>query len=196
MPFEFDSHMLQNRYHLPLKVPAQFSPRFPSNPPPIAEYEITWIDKSLHDWLLIYDFVISHAEVFFRHPEDNDSGPIHVDGNNFDDHVKINYVYSEKPSLMNWYLPKKGQPPESRKTEIGTDYLFSKPENCSLIFSAQIGQPSLINSGLLHNISPVLSPRFCFSFVLANVKTTTLISWDEAVKAFGLFAIDNSSPNK
>jgi hypothetical protein len=146
----------------------------------ISAYDQSLIDQELIDWLASLGVGIQHAETFLIR-RGNNLG-IHLDTDQFDDHVKLNFVYTTCDAVMNWYSVRDMALLETHTTPLGTQYITAKEHNCDLVFSAKVGQPSLINAGVLHSISHCTADRWCFSFVLH--KDNHLIAWDQAEAIF------------
>jgi hypothetical protein len=100
----------------------------------------------------------------------------------------MNFVYSDTPSTMNWFEYKNADLLENFTTPIGTGYITTPRDNCELVYSAEVGQPSLVNTGMLHDISPVAGPRWCFSFPLWQHEQR--LTWDRAVDIFKDYIVD------
>ena len=182
-----------NRYHHYLKIPVKFTPVFDAGAPFISGYDKTLIDQDLVEWIDGLGLTIGGAEVFHLEPNDPkypNCLPIHSDSSAFDNHVKINFVYCDTASTMNWYEYKDPTLLETLTTPIGTGYITTIKANCKLVYSAEVGQPSLVNTGTLHDISPVTSTRYCFSFPIW--KNGKRLTWDRAMDIFKDYIIDNS----
>ena len=150
-------------------------------------YDKSLINKELIDWLSSLQIKIGKAELFHLKSNPANEGeynklPIHLDDEDFDNHVKINFVYCNTPSKMNWFVCKDPSKLKCLKTPTGTDYILAEEEDCELLYSAQVGQPSLVNVGMLHNISAVDSERYCFSFPL--IKDNKPLCWNQAEEIF------------
>jgi hypothetical protein len=178
-----------NRYHHYLKIPVEFIPVFDTSAPFISGYDKSY--QELVDWIDGLGLTIGGAEVFHLEPNDlsyPNCLPIHTDSSAFDNHVKINFVYSDIASTMNWYEYKDPTLLETLTTPIGTGYITTTKANCELVYSAEVGQPSLVNTGMLHDISPVTSTRYCFSFPIW--KNGQRLTWDRAMDIFKDYIID------
>jgi len=138
------------------------------------------LDPSLTAWLAQFRLTVSHAEVFYTLP--GRSLPIHIDDDKFDDHCKMNFVYGAKGSLMQWWQKKDALAPlNRRKTAIGTTYVIFEPEECELIWCAEVGCPSLVNAGQPHSVlNCTAEPRTALSLVLETAQGS-LVSWDQAL---------------
>ena len=178
---------MSNTYHHQLNIPVKFLPVFPDDAPVISMYDKSLINKEFIDWLASLQIEIGKAELFHLKANPINEGdynklPIHLDDDNFDNHVKINFVYCDTPSKMNWFVCKDASKLKCLKTPTGTDYILAEEEDCELVFSAQVGQPSLVNVGMLHSISAVESERHCFSFPL--IKDGKPLCWEQAKEIF------------
>jgi len=175
-----------NSYHLKLNLPVRFDPVFPKNPTLISEYNIELINKELIEFLLNLKLCIYYSEVFYLSPSTQSKHDPHLDRTEFDNHAKINFVYSDTDALMNWYIVKEEFKNDIKEciTTTGSHYLEIDEAKCDLVHSAYIGKPSLINVGQFHGVSTVESPRFCFSFVLGHLSDGALVNWDDALILF------------
>ena len=183
-----------NTYHHYLKIPVEFTPVFNQQAAFISSYDKTLINQELVEWIASLGLTIGGAEVFHLEPNDPtypNCLPIHSDSSEFDHHVKMNFVYSDSASTMNWYTYKSASLLETQYTPIGTGYVVTSRDNCELVYSAEVGQPSLVNAGMLHDVSPVTSTRWCFSFPLWQ--NGQRLTWDRAVDVFKDFIVDKSN---
>lgn len=182
---------MSNTYHHYLKIPVGFIPVFPDGSQVISSYDKKLITKEFRDWIESLGLAIGSSEVFHIRP--NDAGhldhiPIHNDATEFNNHVKINFVYSDTASTMNWYTYKDTDLLETLTTPIGTGYITTPRDNCKLVYSAEVGRPSLVNTGMLHDVSPVTSTRYCFSFPL--LQNGQRLIWENAVNIFQEYIVD------
>lgn len=179
---------MTNIYHGILNIPVEFTPIFPKEPPRyITPYALSLNDKALVDWLSRLNLKVKKILLFYMDPERVEVGTPHVDSNVlYDNQVKINFVYSTAPSIMRWYQPKQGVDVriQTEQTMLAHPYLGANADDIEIVHTAQIGTPSLVNVGQLHDIANVTAPRYCFSFILEHKKQHTLLNWDEAVIIF------------
>jgi hypothetical protein len=100
---------------------------------------------------------------------------------------------------MNWYEIKSGKHPKKfippADSTYGATSLECATEDCDLVYSAQVGQPGLVNASVFHNVSTVLSKRHCYSFVLIKKGTNPLypssrVTWEDAVKIFKDYIVE------
>jgi len=148
------------------------------------------IDPRIHGWLALRGIMVHHAEIFYTAPRW--STAIHADGSRLDEHVKLNWAYGAASSRMCWYNDNKGGLGyTTAKTRIGTEYYRWDPADCDMAWSANIGQPSLVNVGGPHNIvNDTDEGRWCMSLVLKHRSTNELVQWDQAIDIFNPFVVD------
>lgn len=150
--------------------------------------DISIIDTQIINFLKTLNLSIRHAEAFYTPPGRFTS--IHVDGNYFDNHVKLNWVYGAPGAKMHWYVLKENVEPEIYNTVIDTKALFFKKENVDLVWSADIGLPSLVNVGGPHNIeNNTTEGRWCLSLVLWDDVKNQRLDWYDSIKIFAQFFI-------
>jgi hypothetical protein len=142
------------------------------------------LDSNLINFLKSCQIEVSHAEAFYTLP--GKKLPIHVDHDQIDNHCKLNFVYGDPGSVMQWWkLNDLGSPLTYRETSIGTKYLVFSHTECSLIWEAQVGCPSLVNAGQPHSvINCTDSPRKTLSLVLYDLNKQKLLEWEDAVIRF------------
>lgn len=174
-----------NTYYKHLMIPFDFKPVYPKDNSPMTSYDLKKIPDEMTRWLDTKNLEIVHGEVFYLSPAGVDSLPIHIDGAQIDDHVKINFVYCDTPSFMNWYNINDETKLVRSQTPIGTNYISANLEDCEKVCTAEIGQPSLVNVGRLHDISSVQSDRYCFSFVLKEKASEINLQWNRAIELLG-----------
>jgi hypothetical protein len=178
-----------NIWERELRLPVEFTPNIDDN----LHYHVSYIDSpgtAIIELLAELDIKIDHAERFFLHPRARASLPPHIDGDN-EDLTKLNFIYSSKPSLMNWYQLKEGKRLPLLITDVQSKYRLADPEDCILVHTLKVNSaaPRLINAALLHDIAAVTAPRYCFSFALNRLSTNKRLSWAEAMEAFKEFVV-------
>lgn len=151
------------------------------------DIDLALLDPLLWAWLRTQHLSLRHAEVFYTLP--GKSLPIHIDDDQFDDHCKLNFVYGGDGSLMQWWRQKDPAAPlQHKKTAIGTTYVVFDPNDCDLIWTAQVGCPSLVNAGQPHSVlNCTAEPRVTLSLVLESAKGH-LVPWDQAAEMLGKFS--------
>lgn len=147
------------------------------------------VDKQLIDpkfvaWLDSLDVIIGFSEAFKKDPGPNVPHSLHVDGEVFDDHVKINFVINPGSSVMRWWKIKPGKEHKKKVTIVGTSYLWAYRDDCDMLDESPLLQPALVNAGQLHNIEQLDTTRICYSFMLLNKRTQQRLLWDQAMEIF------------
>lgn len=177
--------MTPNRYYRYLKLPFKFDPIVPDfsqshhvkyNPQPHSEFT-AWLDS--------LNLAVGFAEVFRKLPTDTAyPWSTHLDGDDFDDHVKINFVYGQGNSKMIWAKIKPGHEHNKKTTVVGTDYLWAPLADCDIVAADPLWQPALVNAGQLHNVIDVSEVRTCYSFMLLYKNNHKRLLWDDAIVLF------------
>lgn len=177
--------MTDNRYYRYLKLPFNFVPTEPK----FIDTRHVRYDLQPHSeftaWLDSLNLEAGFSEAFRKSPGD----PVypwstHLDGSEFDDHVKINFVHGHGTSKMIWVKLKEGYQYDIKTTMVGTEYLWAPLENCDIVAEDQILQPTLVNAGQLHNVIDVSEVRTCYSFMLRYKNTRRRLLWDDAIVLF------------
>jgi hypothetical protein len=142
------------------------------------------IDPAFIAWLDSLDIAIGFSEVFQKEPGEQPPHSLHLDGEVFDDHVKINIVVNPGTSVMRWWRLKPGKEHQMKITIVGTSYLWAYQDDCDMVAESELSQPALVNGGQLHNVEQINTIRLCYSFMLINKKTQNRLLWNEAVEIF------------
>lgn len=180
-------------YFYYLNLPFNFNKELPdfSESPHVV---MTRADFPLFErWLNTLKLTIRHADVFKKEPgwPFNYNGTIHIDGNDFDNHAKINFVYNSGTSKIVWYKLKDGCSVIDFPSRAYTPAKAAKPDDCVQVASALTNRPMVLNVGQLHDIRDIDQTRFCFSFQLAplgNLKSK--VFWKDIPEYFKDY-IDN-----
>ncbi len=181
--------MTNNIFERELILPFTFQPVFDrSLNKPHAKFKLTEKNQDFINWLQEKDIAITHGERFYLHPIRANHLPIHVDvflPNQSDDIVKINFVYCDVDTYMNWYELKEDVELEVIPTSVDSYYKVIDREEAKLVHTVKTDRPRLINAGIPHDIYPPVSmPRYSFSFILIKKSTGVKISWNEALEIF------------
>jgi hypothetical protein len=174
---------MKNIYHQYINVPVAFTPTYiKPNYQQHNSYDLTFLNQEIKDWLHRLDLCVTVGEQFVRYPYQK-AIPIHVDNPAYKEHVKLNYVYCDSEHQMTWYQLKADKEMQLATTNVGTQYAWADTADCEEVFSAVVGQPSLINAGVLHNVTQVATIRWCWSFSIGHLDPTKgLLTWDDAVE--------------
>lgn len=138
----------------------------------------TGFDERVSVLLLQHGIIPSHFEVFYTPP--HRVLPIHIDGNELSNIVKLNWVFGGAKSRMMWWRIKSNHELSKGSTPLGTTYLKATPTDCIMLESASIGQPTLVNVGQLHSVLNHAEPRWCLSLVLADAETKINLTFEQA----------------
>jgi len=184
---------LINQFHYRLEIPVKFEPRnLKKFTMEHTYYDSELIDQDIKDWLAISDIYISWSECFILDPNRRSSWDIHIDNALTDsEQIKMNFVYCDTTSSMNWFKLKEGRKTLLATTSIGSKYYRAEDADCDLVYSAEIGKPSIVNASILHTISPVTSIRHCYSFSMCRISTNQFLTWNDATEIFGDFIVGN-----
>jgi hypothetical protein len=133
------------------------------------------------------DLYSQWTEIFYTNP-DQITG-IHADSIH-NDLVKMNFVFGGKKSQMCWY--ESTSDPSFNITVLGLKYRTFKSDEVVLLHEQSVNFPSLVQSGIPHNIKNYTEPRFCLSITLANKHKGSFnpeyfLKMDQAVHLFNKF---------
>ena len=169
-----------NSYHYKLSVPVSININETWNTERLSWYDCT--HPELIAFLESLGVSIRHAQRFYTPPYG--SLPIHVDSHEAVGQAKLNYIVGGKGSVMNWFELKPGKTMKTMVTNVGSKYLYAEEEDVVKVHSAEIGYPSIINSGELHSITNGPEPRVCYSFVLKYLDNDRNLNWQDASNMF------------
>jgi hypothetical protein len=136
-------------------------------------------------WIQSLDLTLGHAEIFFSVPHTYYT--IHQDQHTIVDFPKINFIYGESTSFMNWYKNKPEKTGTISQTKIDTPYVGYALDEVDLLYSTEIKSPSLVQAGVPHNVTVVNGFRWSVSTVYT--RNTKLLTFDEMVETFRPFLI-------
>jgi hypothetical protein len=150
----------------------------------IFNFPLKTVDVNLLKFLEPLGLIVSHCEAFYTPP--NDNLLLHVDRDQPNNDCKLNWVYGATGSVMEWWIPKDPDQPLNVKTNpTGYHYIEYSKKDCSKVWSAEIGKPSMINSGVPHSVSNTTSEqRWCYSHVIFDKKSNNILQWKDAVGIF------------
>ena len=181
-----------NQYHHRLNLPVEFVPQ----PLDMSDgyhkiYPVDRVNKNLLEFFNSLGCDIGHGEQFLLQPNGMaDYHIIHIDNDDDLPLVKINYVYCDTPHVMNWYELREGAKLKKAQSSANTNYFTCDPHDVEKVFSATVGQPSLVNVKKLHDVSTVSSPRTCYSLVVVENETLRRLTWEEAEFIFSDYILD------
>ena len=106
-----------NNYYKYLRLP--FENKLPSVA--MQQYHIKLerqlIDPNFIAWLDSLDLAIGFSEIFQKGPGEQQPESLHIDGEVFDDHVKINFIVNPGSSVMRWWKIKPGKEYQKKVTK-------------------------------------------------------------------------------
>lgn len=176
---------MENKYYRYLKLPFQFDieiPEFKSQKH--QKLNIDQIPRPLINFLHEHDCQIGFAEVFRKEPGYYHDLALHLDGYEFDDHVKINFVVNNNGSKMRWWQVKDPGLLKKQTTVVGTEYYYAAESDCDLLAEAELNRPALVNAGQLHSVDNITDQyRYAFSFMIQK-KSGEKLLWPEAMVLF------------
>jgi hypothetical protein len=174
---------MSNKCFRPLNLPVTFKAQDPNfGTSQHVTYDLAHANE-LVDWLKTLGLKPGFAEVFKKPPGYEFPNALHIDGEELDDHVKINFVYGIGSSKMRWWEIKEGCSYKKETTVVGTKYFYANRDDCNMVAESSIEKPTLVNAGMLHNVELVDQERWCYSFMLVH-ETGGRLYWNEAMEIF------------
>lgn len=168
---KLDLHPIPLEYHAELKKAYHTS------------VDLNLLNLNLINILEKNDIYICYIETFFSAPHftqaiHTDSSISHKYGG---DYVKINWVYCEGESHMNWYEVKENVPqPDIETTVTNTGYIPWRADQVEKVAIDELKFPSLVQSGCPHNVENGSKHRLCISAVIRYISTNNRITMEEA----------------
>lgn len=142
-----------------------------------------WLSLEFEQWLQQFGLHIQRLEIF--HTEADRITGWHTDMNPPQDWVKINWVYEDGTSYMEWAELNINGPLISRPLIAGTSYVRFEPENTHMVCRYNLKGPTLINSGRPHRIDNSKSTdRWCLSTIPWHTDKKCRVLWKDAVEIF------------
>lgn len=141
------------------------------------------ISDEYYQWLQSLNLKLTHAETFYSIPDQHYT--IHKDTHDLTDFPKINWVFGNSISTMNWYRIISDNKIDVGKTGIDTGYVGYKLEDVECIHSVDLHSPSLVQAGTVHNVTTKKDFRWSISTVYTrNDKLLTYNEMIEILKPF------------
>lgn len=122
------------------------------------------------------------SEIFFTPPMAHTT--IHADGH--EDIIKLNWIIGGAGSIMQWWKPRNENP--IVYTEHNSPTIRYKISEVSLLHTAVIAQPSMVQVGIPHNILNSAEHRWCISLIPVRKSNKTRLTWAEGLEIFGRYA--------
>lgn len=181
--------MIQNRFHRYLKLPVQITKlkMFDTFPNDIKHEDLlSYRDANIENFHKMLGITTRHVEVFYTPPFKKI--PIHVDGPEFDDHVKINQTWGPEEGVTQWFTSNYQQTAKTYTGEFSErphNVIGADEKDCTLVWKANTNKPSLVNVGVLHGTdNPTDKGRWTICFVPAYKDTNKSIPWDNALEIY------------
>lgn len=117
----------------------------------------------------------------FQREENYYSPLVHSDAPDLDqpDAAKINWVFGGSGSLMHWYEPVNEKFGFTSKTVLGSKFKLYDKADVRLVHSQKIGCPSIVQVGMLHDVTTGPEKRLCVSILLQPIGEDRYMSFDE-----------------
>jgi hypothetical protein len=150
-------------------------------------YKLSAIEypASIIKWLDQYGIFVAWIDAICMPP--HSTIPIHIDGQRLNSsRCKLNWVYCQGETKTEWWTINQLQDTSATSVLDNTaNYLRFDPAECTQVWSAQLGQPSLIEAGLPHSvINSSEYPRWCLSNSLCWKSSRHNVRFQEAVEVF------------
>lgn len=131
------------------------------------------------DLLADHGIQITSVELFYRRPNPK-YGIVHVDNVGFADRLNLNYVIGGEGSIMSWFRPLK----EGYTTvgDTGATPMRWNFTDVELIHSAEIKQPSIIQSAVPHAILNKNKARWCVCANMRDSKNRSVITMQDGIE--------------
>lgn len=142
-----------------------------------------WLSSEFEKWSHQFGLHIQRLEIF--HTEASRVTGWHTDMNPPTDWVKINWVYEEGVSHMEWAELNITSPLISRPSVAGTSYVRFEPETTLTADRHHLIGPTLINVGRPHRIDNSKdTDRWCLSAIPWHIDRPCRVLWKDAVELF------------
>jgi hypothetical protein len=133
------------------------------------------LHQTLLDFLKLYNIYVTSVELFYRRPNPN-YGIVHVDNEGYTDRLNINWIVGGDDSVMSWFNPINNNPGYVTVGDTGSTPRRWDFKDVELIHSAEIKQPSLIQSAVPHAILNTKKQRWCVCANIRDIKTQSVIT--------------------
>lgn len=142
-----------------------------------------WLSSEFENWLAKFDLFVKRIELF--HTEPNRITGWHIDMNPPRDWIKINWVYENGTSFMEWGQKNTNDVLSNQITMAGTSYVRFESEAVDRKCRHKLIGPTLINAGRPHRIdNNKSSDRWCISTIILKKKELSRLSWIDALHIF------------
>jgi hypothetical protein len=183
------SNKMQNNFYYDLDLDITWVLRDPSYLNSLdTKGESAWhwrIDKDLliadiFVWLDRYNLTTNWAEIFYTAGRSNIF--LHVDEISPANICKLNWVYDQGDTVMNWYNLKPGARISKMNNFVGGTYYGCDWSEVEHAAAHKIKRPTLVNAGVPHDVRNNSDyPRWCVSLALSDKTSQLRISFDEVL---------------
>jgi len=150
----------------------------------LVKHNLNLLNTNLLELLQNIGIHIVHVESFFTLPNTETTPHIDIYPG---DLTKLNFIYLGQGSTMNWYNPRPGHSIKKSITSIGTPYFYADIQDIEKMHCANLQGPSIVQVGVLHNISNAQEDRYCISCVIVN-KNRQRLTYKDALERFANYA--------
>lgn len=157
-----------------------------SDKPEIFFADPSNVSNEFKQWLDSQGLVMTYPPLIFYTPKGQQCG-IHIDGFAISDRACVNFILNGAGSLMHWYnLKESTNITEQVATQAGTPYTLYQPEEVTHVYSHAVKWPSLVQTGIPHNITNhTKEPRWCLSCDISKKETPEAgLTMAEALEVF------------
>ena len=110
---------------------------------------------------------LAHPEIDVINVRPNQKTFVHSDNDFLDDMPKLNWIYGGNPSVMNWYEMRPGTTiPEPERNAVDGYRIRWDHRKLRRVHSQSVQFPSLVQTGIPHNIFNGAENRCCISVPL------------------------------
>lgn len=127
---------------------------------------------------------VVRVELFYGPKEFPYTMGIHID-HAYGDRAKINWIYGGEGSLMHWYRALAPHSKQVLATPVHSNYTLYEPDEVRLLHSTVVETPSIVQSGIPHNITNPGRERWCYSMVIEDNITKEQPTFGRVKKIFG-----------
>lgn len=142
-----------------------------------------WLSEEFELWLKTLNLYVPRVEIF--HTEADRITGWHIDMIPPSDWVKINWVYEDGVSYMEYANLDKTAELNVKRSVAGTPYVRFEPETTNTAFRYNLKGPTLINAGQPHRVyNKKETDRWCLSAIIWHTDKQSRVLWDDAVEIF------------
>jgi hypothetical protein len=143
---------------------------------------INVLSKDLLEFFKEHDLAVRLVEIFYRPA--GTASRVHVDTQEPGDYAKLNWAYGGEGSVMNWFSIKDDDKGAIDSTPVSSYAWYYNKSEVTLVHSAEVGQPSLVQVGIPHSVENVTTERFCVSIVFEYTESGQRPTFNQAYNIF------------